>query len=536
MRRIVGVLLVALALTLQVRVGASAITATSCNASDVQAALNRAVDGDTVSIPPGTCHWTTGLTWTAPANVVLLGAGNVSIQGGGDATVIVDDSPTGTPLLTITTNANGTFRLAAITFQGGVGAVKENGIIQMNGQSKQMRVDHLHINMQSYSPANNGKPIRFSGWLNGVMDHAIVDLSGVGEVFFAEESYGTGIDNHGDQSFAAPTNLGSRDFIFVEDSRFTGSPTFIGGVPTWASIVTDCNAGGRFVLRYNTIYSAGPGQTHPTGGAAGGRGCRAHELYGNIASPAAGFNSTTDTPGFAFSWMSSGTSVVWGNTSNGAYKQFIHLDSMRKSNETYAQTATPDGWGYCGTQFNGVGSNWDGNTDTTSGYPCLDQPGRGRSDLLTGVFPNRIDSVNGSIAWPRQASEPVYEWLNNYTAALGWGNDSSNYVMVATGASTRLAENRDYYKYNASFQGTAGVGVGPRASRPVTCTPGVAYWSTDQGGNWNTINATANDGTLDVCTAPNTWTNSVYTPFIYPHPMTQPGYSAPAPPTSVSIR
>lgn len=84
------------------------ITATSCNSSDVQTAINAAVDGDTVQIPAGTCSWTTsGVTVT---NKVL------TIQGAGiDQTIIVDALPKGTsndPIpLDISTVAGKFFRL-----------------------------------------------------------------------------------------------------------------------------------------------------------------------------------------------------------------------------------------------------------------------------------------------------------------------------------------------------------------------------------------------------------------------------------------
>ena len=73
---------------------AATINAVSCNAADVQTAVNRAASGDTVTVPGGTCGWITQVTWTAPANVTLLGAGSQSTVGGGDATVIVDNSTT----------------------------------------------------------------------------------------------------------------------------------------------------------------------------------------------------------------------------------------------------------------------------------------------------------------------------------------------------------------------------------------------------------------------------------------------------------
>ena len=50
--------------------------AASCSSSDVQAAIDQSVSGDTVTIPAGTCTWTTGLT--VPKNISLVGSGQAS--------------------------------------------------------------------------------------------------------------------------------------------------------------------------------------------------------------------------------------------------------------------------------------------------------------------------------------------------------------------------------------------------------------------------------------------------------------------------
>jgi hypothetical protein len=48
-------------------------------------------------------------------------------------------------------------------------------------------------------------------------------------------------------------------------------------------------------------------------------------------------------------------------------------------------------------------------TDTTKGYPCLDQPGRGQGDLITGGFPNKINSTTGtSIGRTKRWNRSIY--------------------------------------------------------------------------------------------------------------------------------
>jgi hypothetical protein len=88
-----------------------------------------------------------------------------------------------------------------------------------------------------------------------------------------------------------------------------------------------------------------------------------------------------------------------------------------------------------------------------------------------------------------------------------------------------LVENREFWQQaTTGFDGTTGVGCGTLASRPATCTPGVAFWATDQ--SCNTVdeaNVGANpktplSGTLYKCTALNTWT-AYFAPYTYPHPL-----------------
>jgi hypothetical protein len=503
---------------------AAIISADSFQAPDVQTALNLARAGDTVVIPAGSANWTQGVSWTAPANVTLKGAGT-SDTGGGDQTVIIDNSSSGQPLLKIQANATGVLRITGITMQSGSGATKDSGTISLSGG--RVRIDHCHL--ISTSPANY-KIVAFYAGVFGVMDHCILDLTGTNALYVQNGRLGAG-DWMGNLEWSLPTSFGSANYFFIEDNIINGNV----GAGAYSTRIYDGLTAAKVVVRFNNVRQSCLGETHATGHAPDDRGLRSQEVYGNKVTSSLAFD-----PNFDALDIGSGTTLLWGNSWDKVYKQIYHFNVTRKNNVTYPQVAAPVGWGYAGTAYNGKGSNWDGGTvngtDTTLGYPCLDQPGRGQGDLITGGFPNKVNSTTGTIHWPNQALEPIYIWNNDGSIAPGWGG-----FVVGNQSNGRVVENRDYYlpasgvqtSPTSPFDGTVGVGWGTLANRPATCTPGVAYFATDQG-SWNTsssnpygVQQNGASGVLYKCTAPNTWT-PYYTPYTYPHPL-QAGASSPLP-------
>jgi hypothetical protein len=372
------------------------------------------------------------------------------------------------------------------------------------------------------------------------MDHCILDLTNQNALYFANGRQRSG-DITGNLEWSLPTNFGSADYFYIEDNIINAHTTG----DTYATRIFDGYSSAKVVVRFNAVDSAVLGETHATGHASDDRGLRSQEVYGNRVT-----SSLAANPSFCALDMQNGTTLVWGNTWDKVYKMIYHFQLTRKNNTTYTQAATPNGWGYAGTQFNGVGSNWDGGTalgtDTLRGYPCLDQAGRGQGDLITGAFPNKVNSTTGTIRWPNQALEPIYIWNNSGSIVPGWGD-----FVVGNDTGGRVVADRDYYlpasgqqtSSTSPFNGTSGTGWGTLANRPTTCTPGVAYFATDQG-SWNTstsnpygVQQNGADGVLYKATATNTWTQ-YYVPYTYPHPLQTDGVSSspPSPPSDLRVR
>jgi hypothetical protein len=311
--------------------------------------------------------------------------------------------------------------------------------------------------------------------------------------------FGNDGNDNGGLQWSEPLDLGTARAIYIEDNTFTfqaQSGSFPGSL--------DANHGSMVVFRFNTNVG-GRLEQHSLQGD-NQRGVRKWEFYGNTF-------TNPDFQNFRPMFIRAGTGMVFHNTHDGQFlSNEIDIDNARSSEDSISSQVAS--FGMCtGT------SRADGNTSGQQGYPCRDQLGRSTDASLWS---------NYAATGPAQAFQPAYFWRNTQPS----GEIGVNRSCETTGNASCTRQNtfhilpdRDYYTYAAGFTGTSGVGEGPLANRPSTCTTGVAYWATDQG-SWNTstsnpfgLQANGADGRLDVCTSTNTWTDGYYVPYTYPHPL-----------------
>jgi hypothetical protein len=137
----------------------------------------------------------------------------------------------------------------------------------------------------------------------GVADHNEV-ITSSGGFFNIYDSYWNGATSiFGDASWHAPINWGSGEFFFIEDNTYTGIASVSRGF-------TDSYAGGRVVVRHNTIID-GVISNHGTDSSGRLRSCLAMDIYGNT------FSQTSTAKGTQVIGIRGGVILIHDNTCSG---------------------------------------------------------------------------------------------------------------------------------------------------------------------------------------------------------------------------
>jgi hypothetical protein len=444
----------------------------------IQALLNQAQDGDTITLPAGAFSWNASVGNTAATAKDITIKGQTTCHGltgvCQDRTILVDNVPrTGGQayMFNLYTNGNAIFRISGLTFKsGGLTTVASNGLVRINGHSDKVVTDNLHI-----SGIYQSNDVAFYGPLYGVAYNWVKDRSPP-QLQQTRVYNGTG---DGDLEFSQPAMFGTSQFMFFEDCWWDNPRGNFS-----ADSGLDGKGGCRYVIRYSHFKNIEI-LVHWTGSNGRNRGGRAVEQYNNYFH----WDYFTTMDG-----ISSGVLLAHHNTLDGVkprgwgiqvYRAFNKLEvwggatganpwdvndpqiyvsgTISASNAADITDATknwtPNQWrGYTFTRpEDGATCYIQSNTSNTlhvfwwhdpglrvgDSYQIrkceiiLDQPGRGAGDLIAGNPP--INTATGTAAWPHQAVEGCYSWENHYTP----DGTTVNFVV---GQSSTILPGREFHQ------------------------------------------------------------------------------------------
>jgi hypothetical protein len=307
------------------------IASTDTSQASLQAAINRASDGDTVMVPTGSSTWTSRVYISKKA-ITILGAGI-------GQTIITSALPTRRESAPFYVSSGGkAVRISGFSCVGGPG--DQAGFINMSSQN--FRIDHCAFSnltkrgVAAYSTANS----------SGVIDHCTFNKAG-------GSMQGVSVFGDGDGSWNRPLSLGSDQAVYIEDCTFNYGGNAADGA-------FDAYGGARLVFRHNVVNNTSVGLHGLDSG--GYRSPVSWEIYDNT------FNTNIALARWMF--FRGGTGVVFNNkiqvTGNVTVNN-IQLAYYRATAKCSVPGYKP--WGFV------TGSNpYDGNTDGY-GYPALDQTG-----------------------------------------------------------------------------------------------------------------------------------------------------------------
>lgn len=465
-------------------VHATTVAASSCSLAHVQAAVNAATRGDTVSVPAGSCTWNSYLSITKAITLQGTGAGSTTIKSnikpgtyfsGTSGTWIITFVPS-----SIIDDKDEVFRITGFTFDldhnaNAIYIYNSSGTYSLN----KVRIDNnTFTNCRSWANSNVS-----GNWDWTIMPHGNVygvahsnTFEGWVAIQPAGNRYGTG----GATSFLnEPLVHGSAKAFYFEDNtiNYTGTNEDQIFGTTWGASTT---------IRYNTITITGSQYktlvdyhgNQPSGTLYGARG---GEAYGNkIVRPAGGTTRIVDVAG-------------------GSVLNFYNSIST-----------------------SGIGSNQVRETyiDHVSGYACP----------AGTLYPGNYCSSSGQT----QHTSKTYMFNNRYGSARSAGTEITTASKVTGPKDSNgrypvaLRENYEYWLPNSSCRATGSCswGIGCGESVPTgTCTTGTAYWVTSNSdscsdlANLTGASHTSNiSGTLYRCGPTNNW-KAYYSPYTYPHPL-----------------
>lgn len=351
-------------------------TADSCSVADVTTAYNAAEDGDTISVPAGSCDWSGGGITLAKA-VAVIGATTGCPAACVDNTVLAVGTATAFTIgkSNVTTKA----RISGFTFTGTANAY---GAVQVYKTGDGTAITNWRIDGNNFSGLTSRSVVvgRFNGPTDSIQQPAVPGV--IDANLFTGTANKKAIQIYGGSRTSSSWNdtltLGGTDFVFVENNKFTFTSW------TTGTSVVDHDCGGRSVIRHNDFEYSWISYHGQEANADGNQDPATHWPYRSSHGWENYKNAYVGDGGDFRINIRGGTGVVWGNVFTGTQPSAtIAYLYDRGDRATYCLET-----GSC------QGSNeLDENQADKYGYLCYQQIGTTGADGITAM--------------------PAYQWLNS---------------------------------------------------------------------------------------------------------------------------
>ena len=364
---------------------------------------SQAVDGDTITLPAGTFHWTSGVK--IKKSIHLLGATKITVRYDAaqkkrvadmqDKTIIVDDITTGVTPFNFTVLPDQWLDFGGVTITGGNGKGVD-GAISVGGSTTDHRWTHsvqLH-DIHTTGQIHRAHGITIYSGIYGVGYNGVCDGSDMTNVQNFQNRVDNGDYPYGDIVWNQPTNYGSTDFFYWEDWIFNNDS----GANHNTSNGFDSGRGGKTVWRYCGLYDVeilchGSESSRSRGG-------RAMEMcHNDIHSPYPR----------SYDGNRSGTYLVHDNTIDGAEPSSWNPQTYRRF------------YGYGGS---GAFAGWDGAANNAWDFNATEADG----SHVDGHSPFKFDSgrVSSSANPGNSQTETMTDTTKNWPADKWHGYSVKN--------------------------------------------------------------------------------------------------------------
>jgi len=398
--------------------------ATTCNQSDIQAAINASASGgagyvsptsfigDGVYVPSGSCSWSTPVSW-ADKNINVIGS---------NPTITPSDYMFAVRVTGAAGNHQSTaaaFRISGFTQNGGHGVNINSSNPDMTTWAGFYRIDNL-----TYTTSAGGNNFIIYGPVYGRFGN-LTGSVGAGNHFeqamYLNSEYPPSssllLGETVGRTYAL--GLGDQNAVYIEDSSFACTGSYGAGA------LSDSESGPqRMVLRYNTITGTCYNYAHWTrnGEWDGGR----IEIYNNNYS-CSGTNCSAGYPGR----FQAGTGVIFNNTITGYGVNSFQIDEDRGA----------------GIQTGGIAGECAGSPPSNSqidvnagdtnapGWPCAGQVGS--ACIAGGCTRSNVNSV------------PFIMWNNGAQSGCSTGGSCTNSVTFNLDVSSSPRNMANYLKSTA---------------------------------------------------------------------------------------